>query len=490
MSLISEVNNTTLGTGKRQLNFLANTMLFLAGLFIWLTFRPGLLSPDSINQYAQAFTGHFNDWHPPIMAVVLSIVMKYGGDVDTLIFLQCQAGLFGIKTLVGQLFDHYNLPQFTRGSILSSILSLVITLLLMLPITPNVFYLVTFWKDSWLSITLLWLSVIILKLVSGSTKLPSVNLQCYMAGILFLAIFVAGLRYNALILLPVICIVTALLTRSRLSGLYFVLVLTVPVILFLIFNGLIKKNFAVVSTHNENIVMASDLVGVCVIEPEICNSLPLTKKSIVDPDYRKKYVFGISAHFYDKEYLIVDPRYVGIGTPNSLLRDEYFTAASRYPLTLLKVKYHALLNMLRPKSSAFYWFQPSIEPSSYNLQFDERFYPVRHFLVNFGLAVSRHRYFHWISGEHLVWVLINLFLVLSRFILFVRRRQISDLALLGILTITLGYYCSYILAVTQWDFRFMYPSTMLVQLLFICFLIEFFFRYKHLLRIRTMLKLF
>lgn len=487
MSLFSEVSSTTHRARRQILNFTATSMLFLVGVFIWLTFRPGLLSPDSINQYAQAATGQFNDWHPPIMAVILSIVMKYGGSVDTLIFLQCQAGLFGIKTLVGQLFDHFNLPQLVNGSIFSSILSLLIALLLLLPITPNLFYLVAFWKDSWLSITLLWLSIIILKLVRANTKFPAGNIHHYTVGILLLAIFVAGLRYNALILLPLISLVTAFLIRNRLSRLHFTLILILPVIFFLILNSLIKKGFGVTSTYNENIVMASDLVGVCVIDPAVCNDLPFTKKSIIDPDYRKKYVFGISAHFYDKEYLIVNPEYVGIGAPNTILINEYFTAAKRYPLILLKVKYHALLNMLRPKSSAYYWFHSSIEPNSYNLQFDERFHSLRHFLVSLGLAVSRHRYLHLISGEHLIWVLINLFLVLCRVILFVRRRQISDLALVGILTITLAYYGSYIMTVTQWDFRFMYPSTMLVQILFSSFLIEFSFRYKHWLGIQAAL---
>ncbi len=35
----------------------------------WL-FYPGMMSPDSVEQLAQAVTADFTDWHPPIMAGV------------------------------------------------------------------------------------------------------------------------------------------------------------------------------------------------------------------------------------------------------------------------------------------------------------------------------------------------------------------------------------------------------------------------------------
>ncbi len=33
-----------------------------------LIFWPGVISPDSLWQYAQALSGHYEDWHPPVMA--------------------------------------------------------------------------------------------------------------------------------------------------------------------------------------------------------------------------------------------------------------------------------------------------------------------------------------------------------------------------------------------------------------------------------------
>src|SRR5438477_12239953 len=45
--------------------------LFLANLF---TQYPGVTNWDSDEQYAQAVSGQFNDWHPPIMARLWSVL--------------------------------------------------------------------------------------------------------------------------------------------------------------------------------------------------------------------------------------------------------------------------------------------------------------------------------------------------------------------------------------------------------------------------------
>ena len=39
----------------------------LAALHL-LIFWPGVVTPDSLSQYAQAVSGHYEDWHPPVMA--------------------------------------------------------------------------------------------------------------------------------------------------------------------------------------------------------------------------------------------------------------------------------------------------------------------------------------------------------------------------------------------------------------------------------------
>ena len=49
------------------------------GLALWRLFFPGLMSQDSVIQYGQAITGHYNDWQPPLMALAIKIVLGLGG---------------------------------------------------------------------------------------------------------------------------------------------------------------------------------------------------------------------------------------------------------------------------------------------------------------------------------------------------------------------------------------------------------------------------
>lgn len=452
----------------------ANLLLFGIGVIIWQLFRPGLLSVDSIDQYTQAVTGDFNNWHPPIMAAILSQVISCGLGIDSLIFLQCQLGLFGIKSLIVEFLHRFVAPHRCTRAGFVSILSVGLILLLMIPITPHIFYLVTFWKDVWLAISLIWLFSLLLKLTEAKTSLSTTKTFYFTIGILGLGVFAASVRHNALPLLPLIIVLTVLLIKDVLSRLQLTLVAILPMVVFLLLGVFIKERYRVVNSHIENVVIASDLVGICVVAPNACKDLPLTQSAIINKEHLSRYVFGISAHFYSKEYLIVDPEYVGIGTPNLPLKNEYRTAIINHPVTLLKVKYHALLSLLRPKQKAYNWYQSSIEENRYNLQFNDEYRAARETLIGFGQAISQHRYLHWISGEHLVWLMINLILLARYATLFFQNRLLSYLAVMGMLVVTLAYYLSYIFVVTQWDFRFMYPSTLFVQILFICNLIEAF----------------
>lgn len=53
------------------------TALMLAGLTAALVW-PGIAAYDATTQFAQAITGHYDDWHPPIMARLWSLFLKAG----------------------------------------------------------------------------------------------------------------------------------------------------------------------------------------------------------------------------------------------------------------------------------------------------------------------------------------------------------------------------------------------------------------------------
>ena len=51
--------------------------MIIGALLTYLIFFPGLMSPDAYWQFQQAQTGHFNDWHPPIMAWLWSLINRF-----------------------------------------------------------------------------------------------------------------------------------------------------------------------------------------------------------------------------------------------------------------------------------------------------------------------------------------------------------------------------------------------------------------------------
>jgi hypothetical protein len=55
------------GTPKLPLGLIPALVALLAALQL-LIFWPGVVTPDSLSQYAQALSGHYEDWHPPVMA--------------------------------------------------------------------------------------------------------------------------------------------------------------------------------------------------------------------------------------------------------------------------------------------------------------------------------------------------------------------------------------------------------------------------------------
>ncbi|MCL6708295.1 hypothetical protein M8R20_14945 [Pseudomonas sp. R2.Fl] len=59
-------------------------LILLAGLVAYVGFIlarfPGEMNPDSQSQLEQALTGEYNDWHPPVMARLWSLLLHLGGD--------------------------------------------------------------------------------------------------------------------------------------------------------------------------------------------------------------------------------------------------------------------------------------------------------------------------------------------------------------------------------------------------------------------------
>lgn len=90
--------------------------IFLAALFsflvMFLSFYPGIFSPDLYNQLAQA-TGKipFNDWHPPLMALIWKLGIAVTGKTSSLFVLEISIFILGLLliSLSGFLTGRFNL---------------------------------------------------------------------------------------------------------------------------------------------------------------------------------------------------------------------------------------------------------------------------------------------------------------------------------------------------------------------------------------------
>ncbi len=69
----------------------------------------------------------------------------------------------------------------------------------------------------------------------------------------------------------------------------------------------------------------------------------------------------------------------------------------------------------------------------------------------------------WISGVHLVWLTVCGAEVIALLGLWAASRRAEYRRLAWVLLIPLGYYLSYLFAAPVHDFRFMVPSTVMVQ---------------------------
>jgi hypothetical protein len=210
--------------------------------------------------------------------------------------------------------------------------------------------------------------------------------------------------------------------------------------------------------------MALDLVGLCAESRSFCDRLPWTESHILDPAALAQYRPGdIGFIFWD------EPKHVdtSIRTDYPRLRAEYLRAVREFPLPLARIKLKAFVNLLGIDQTA-YFFQDSLLENTYGLSMNVRFAPVRTRLIAWTKGAGESSLLRWLSGVHLVWIVANVLWLAGLLAAWFRFRKdgtpenrYRHLAI--VLLIPLGYYGSYLLASPAHDFRFMYPSTLMIE---------------------------
>jgi hypothetical protein len=417
----------------------------LVALVLWRVFFPGLMSQDSILQYGQALTGHYNDWQPPLLAIAIRVTLGLGGALGLLMLGQCLAGVFGVRALATAVLRFFQSGMTARRA---AWLSFLVLLILLVPVSPLGFYLMTLWKDAWAAILLLWIGALALDLFRGEASRRRIALLVVCATLLGLV------RHNAVVVLPLAGLVIGWgVRKGGKSWRTAITLAALPLILCLAINPLIAALFHVEKLHPDSQIMAIDLVGLCAADRAICHRLPWTESHVRDPAGLVRYrpgdigfIFWDAASPVDKSIRLDYPR----------LRAEYLRAAWSFPGALARVKVEAFETLLGIDQT-YYFFHGSLVDNPYGLTLNGRFASVRQAWMRTAQRVADSPVLRWISGVHLVWLIANVLWV----IVLLTRKPYRWLACL--LLVPLGYYLSYLLATPAHDFRFMYPSTLMIQ---------------------------
>jgi hypothetical protein len=435
------------------------TALLAAG--VWSLFHPALMSYDSVVQYGQAISGRLTSWHPPLMAIALRAVLAVGGTLGMLMAAQCLAGALGVWAFSGSCLEALFGERLTPAR--RAWISFGVLLVLLLPASPLVFYLMTFWKDAWALVLLLWLGALALRLASRPEAGAGLTTAVVLLGALL-----GMVRHNAIVALPFLGLFLWIELRRR--GMRWAPVLVAaPLAACLLLNALVDRAFAVKDESPEDWVLSLDLAGVCAASAATCEQLPYTRSHVRDlAGLKARYRPGdLGSVFWEEPRLVDSSMVTRAHRPE--IRAEYLRVLRDDPDLLLRLKLEAFWDLLGTRRT-FYFFHDQVADNPYGLYLHEWSSGARAWLSR-TVREAGESSWRWLWGVHLVWLIATVLWIAG---LFARRRPRVALFLL----VPLGYAFSYVPATPVPDFRFLYPASLLVQCLTVAALLGALLRQK------------
>jgi hypothetical protein len=439
---------------RRQLPLLAT---LLAAIAVWLVYAPGNLSYDSFLQYRQSLTNTYSNWHPPIMAIALAIVMFYGGGIGTLMLLQCVAGVLGVRAWALAVLEQLSRDRWTPGRL--QWVATLVTLLMLLPVTPTACYLMTFWKDSWTAIEFLWVAALGLRLFNRCDAMPRGAFWLQFGGLAALMALAGITRHNTLVVLPTMGGLLWLILARR--GVHLAwLSIVMPAVASVFASASIDWAFSTDRYRPGDQVKILELVGVCIAHPECRGEFPYIAENLT-PDGAAGYRDGDALALNDPASPVIKKKLWRI-TDTDKLDAEYRHAVLAHPWLLLAVKGRAFCRLFDPANNKGTYCQQTLDANNFRLHHYARFGRPRAWIASLMIASLEIPFLSWIA-YHNVWFSLNLAVIAGLLIYFVRRPTRQLVIWLFVMAIPLCYALSYFAAVTGMDYRFLYPSTLFVQ---------------------------
>jgi hypothetical protein len=428
-------------------------------LLSWLVssvFSPGFFSPDSISQIEEALSGQLSNWHPPVMATVLSFAFHLGLSIEQIILVQSMLFLSGVALLINRtvLISVNNRKSGPHRELIGGLWLVG----LLLPITPLAAYMVTLWKDCWYIICILWLII-------GLDQLSRIgkNRVFFFWGLTGACILLAAtsltLKHNTLLLLPFYAGLFWVVLREKHLA---VKVLTVCALIALVSfsEPLLSQFHPIRKTRPLISIFVTELAGMAARFPESRADFPFVSDKLVD-GYESEWDWGNFADFVWRQPPLADPSLIEEANYEQVKAD-YFRTARQHPLKLALVKWSYFYRMLG-KEDTYYWFHNGIAANTLGIRGNDRHEELRSFYIGTALSTQNNAMLRQISGVHLNAILLA-FTLLTFLLLQSRKGRSASYALQAMLVFSLLHYSLYILATPSRDFRYLYPGMLVTQI--------------------------
>lgn len=325
---------------------------FTGFLLNFTAYYPGFLTFDSIEQYKQALSGHYNDWHPPMMAVWWRFLNHFYNGPQSFLFFQL--GLFWCTCyLLMKAFPH-------------RLWHIMVALVMTAPFVQNFAgYII---KDAEMAFSWLLAFAILLRIVVQNRKITVVEwILCF----IFL-LYGTMVRTNALPgVIPLCLLLSWVVYRNNSARAWFVSGISILIMLIasqvIINKGVIKA----VKAHPEDKLFLHDLSGIFVVTHQNVFPPVLYENPGFDTGYiRKNYT---TATFDD---IIGNKDNVRLIDTGRDITHDLFTAWVRavktYPVVYLSNRYDGFLHYLRIKNRGpFYYYIYYIEPNKYGFELQD-----------------------------------------------------------------------------------------------------------------------
>jgi hypothetical protein len=441
--------------------FSAPTACLILGVVIWQIFRPGLLDGDGMAAYRSALANSYADWQPPLLALLLHGMLRLGHGHSVFTLLQCVTGCLGVwcfaRAVLTFWYGERLSPQAARSAALG------VLLLLLLPVSPFLFYLAHFGKDTWGIIAVLWIGVCSLNLYRRNGPASGWLGILKSVGLVALITLFIEVRYNAILALPVFATLVFVLFRPWGKWAGALGAVAVAVLPPLVDFG-IHRVFAVQRVYPQDQVMANELIGMCVLNESVLAELPFTEKHLVKERYRREYLWetGDVVMPWWKPAPIVTPGYITFGLEgHQQMAREYWSAALRHPWLLARVKMKAFRAILLDEQPL--WHHRDLDANEMGLALNPRFATPRNYLLGLDQWINNDPFLRWVGARHLPWLLLTLATLLGLAARGVWRRDGKLLFACLLSLVPVIYYLSFLAARAGSVFRYMYPATLCVQ---------------------------